>query len=484
MNYYQEEQKLLQVFIDDYIGYSEKLFDNSPRDFIFPEIGIEFIIRPECNQKCEYCYVQKHGDGLYPKNSRASKETTLKNLDALLEYFTSKKIIFRRVDLFAGDLFYDNLFFDCCEILYKHYSKLYELVTRDFEKNLYSIILPCNCAFVHDDEKVKKFDEWRKKFDDIKIDLSISWSSDGIYSSELREGKKLNEEYFDKIFAFIKKHKFGAHPMISPNNIQYAIQNYDWWRKKYEEFEIVDRTDKKCWHFMPMMLEVRDDGWTEEKINLYLQFLQHLIVDRFNMLDNDVDRMARHLFLDTQSEKGKKLFQPGDMPKLWSYDPIIPITPPTTEDYNDIVSCSMQKVLHIRVSDLAIPICHRLTYNHMLGGWFEKDEDDKIIGVKPQNVTTYISAKTIKPSLAPKCVSCFAKDMCFKGCLGSQYETNGDYPIPIDSVCNLLKSRASYLLKVYSETGVLKSAIEQDLLNGKNKQTILNYCDRMGYQYE
>lgn len=35
--------------------------------------SIELIIRPECNQKCQYCYITNHGDELYPKEERLDK---------------------------------------------------------------------------------------------------------------------------------------------------------------------------------------------------------------------------------------------------------------------------------------------------------------------------------------------------------------------------------------------------------------------------
>ena len=41
---------------------------------------IELIVRPECNQQCEYCYLVQHGDKSYPKETRADKATIIKNI--------------------------------------------------------------------------------------------------------------------------------------------------------------------------------------------------------------------------------------------------------------------------------------------------------------------------------------------------------------------------------------------------------------------
>jgi DNA repair photolyase len=41
------------------------LFNNNNSKFID---SVELIIRPECNQKCEYCYIYKYGDKLYPSH--------------------------------------------------------------------------------------------------------------------------------------------------------------------------------------------------------------------------------------------------------------------------------------------------------------------------------------------------------------------------------------------------------------------------------
>ena len=73
---------------------------------------VEFIIRPECNQKCDYCYLTQHGNESYPIKYRANKEVTINNLQKIVDYFLKNNYFIKELNIFAGDLFYDNLFFD------------------------------------------------------------------------------------------------------------------------------------------------------------------------------------------------------------------------------------------------------------------------------------------------------------------------------------------------------------------------------------
>ena len=81
--------------------------------------AVEFVIRPECNQKCEYCYLTQYGKESY--RIRATKEQILNNLKMVVDYFIEQDYKIKRLDLFAGDLFYDDLFFDMVPILEKYY---------------------------------------------------------------------------------------------------------------------------------------------------------------------------------------------------------------------------------------------------------------------------------------------------------------------------------------------------------------------------
>lgn len=486
-NYYDDEKKLLEVFLNEFLHLPPKSNNKeSYKGYTFSdEKGLELIVRPDCNQKCEYCYIYKYGKELYPLHTRKNNEVLIKNLRALLDYFIKeRKFIFRRIELFAGDLFYDNLYFDIMDIFYEYYKPLYRLFPNDFNERDYLIIIPCNFSFVEDDEKVKKVISYYKKFkQDLNITLGFSWSSDGFYAVDTREKRNLDEEYFNKIFRVCKQLDCGAHPMIAPENVEYAIQNYDWWVEKFNEFELSRPDDKHDSEFQPMFLEVRNDGWTEEKINLYLQFLKHMIEKRLEMCGNDIDRLARNLWYDSLHNGIK---EEGDIPKLNNYDPIVLTN--THNDFNfgmnDRISCSMQNLLHVSLADLSLSICHRLTYKQFLGGWFKTNEENKIIDLIPNNVTSLISAKTMKVNYAPQCITCFANKVCLKGCLGAQYEVHGEYLMPIESVCNLEKAKASFLAKTYCELGVIQSALKQNLFDEGLKDSILEYCDIMGYSYE
>ena len=57
-----EEKELLLEYLN-HIAFPQFHYGATP-----PVVeSIELIIRPECNQKCQYCYITNHGDELYPK---------------------------------------------------------------------------------------------------------------------------------------------------------------------------------------------------------------------------------------------------------------------------------------------------------------------------------------------------------------------------------------------------------------------------------
>jgi len=221
-------------------------------------MNIELIVRPDCNQKCEYCYIAKYGHKSYPIEERVSNEEILKNLDSFLDYiYNDREYFVGDWELFAGDMFYDGLYFDLLDVFYKYISVEYEKHTNLYLDPHIHIFAPINFSFIENEEYVKKFDEYFFKFQKIGVDLGFSCSTDGKYAVSTREKRTLSDDYFDKIFTFMKKYHHRPHPMIAAVNIENWIENYDWWREQFKKYFYEDPTD-----FLPMMLEVRNDDWT------------------------------------------------------------------------------------------------------------------------------------------------------------------------------------------------------------------------------
>ena len=230
--------------------------------------------------------------------------------------------------------------------------------------------------------------------------------------------------------------------------------------KKYLP-ERVERGD-----YIPTSLEVRNDGWTEEKIKVYLEYLHHRFNYLFEQFDNDIDEIAKYFF----DKNSKHLFNHDNFDLITRF-----------HHRDGISTCSIQKSLVIRLSDLSIVPCHRLTYHQFLGGWF-KVENDKIIGLKPNNVGQLINFKTFRYDLAPECCVCWNREHCLFGCLGSQFEWSGEVYLPILSVCDLQKAKTSFILKLFAESGVLASAINQNLLKKEHRENLEKLCERFKYQ--
>lgn len=439
------------------------LFNNEYYNTIFDKskTTVELIIRPDCNQKCKYCYLTQHGKDLYPKHLRPNNDVLLNNIKQLFSYFLQRQCYIKTLDLFAGDLFYDNLFFPLMDVIYDYYKTIYELnpnmfLNKDPDiveinappsfQNKGIIIIPCNFSFCHDEEKIKKFEEVYNKFYQINIKIFLSYSSDGPYSYEVREGKALDDVFINNVFNLIKKYEFSSHPMIAYENIDYAIDNYKWWREQYKKYDFGNS-------IMPTTLEVRNEGWTQESIDKYLEYLQYMIEDRIKIHNGNLEETALDLFCHNLKTKENIIKGPDYMDpiKFTFHD----------RQTNNEMSCTLGTSFAIYCGDLTLVPCHRLSYPMFKGGQFISD-GEKIIEIKAlNNVNGYLNQIQANRYFSPGCSTCEYRDLCMKGCRGAQFEANCDPNIPIPDVCELFKQKINFLLKSYSKIGLLKIGYEK-----------------------
>lgn len=453
-NFQLEENDVLQNFLDtellNFPTFTEKLNKISKKKKPLVS-GIEFIVRPECNQKCEYCYITQHGEELYPKEKRADNKTILKNLDIMLNYLIDEKQYFiQRWELFAGDLFYDNLFFDIMNIFEQHFEKQIINFEKVFLDNQILIIIPCNFSFSKDKEKIEKLITTVERFKDkYNVRISLSISTDGKFVTQTRE-KEENDKFYENLFNLSRKLHYRFHPMISSSNVKNWIENYDWWidmfAKHYSEenFEL---------DFQPMMLEVRNNDWTEQSLSDYKDLLIHIFEKRLKMCDNDIDKLTYHLF----KGDGKD----GGLRKLEQTDPIGLIS---FSSNNSRMPCSIQSLLHITLNNLALVPCHRLTYEQFVGGHYIQEEG-KIIGVEAKNISNFINTFYITTTYLPKCAKCIYRNFCMKGCWGAQYEVTGELYEPSINTCAMLKTKYKTIFTLYFNYGIIESAVKQKLIS-------------------
>lgn len=426
-----------KILMEDVIHYSmSRRWDTT----------IELVVRPECNQKCEYCYLYQNGKELYP--IRANATTILQNCKMLIDYFIEKDYIIKRIDLFAGDLFFDNLFFDLMPILKKYYSWLYtqhkEVI--DYFNNISDkadpcIIIPCNMSFCESDDKIDKVKQIINSFKELGIKVYFSYSTDGRYATDIREKKYVPDEFFDKVFKFCEEEDWGVHPMISYESIDHIYDNYEWFKKKLSQFNLNNGSP------LPYFLEVRNDGWSAESLEKYKSFLKYYL--------NDIFHNFSHSNLSEFFEGWLRIFKKH--PDLNSYQLIggqsgigkLLLVP------NHMLPCSLGMMnLTVSLGDLSLLPCHRLAYPELRGGTFEIKEN-KITGFSPSPYyNSFLNIFLYNNDFKPKCVTCDYKMFCMKGCAGAQYEKFGDINYPIPSVCELLKTKVHTVMEYYHSIGL------------------------------
>ena len=459
-----EDHEVLKNYIKKYLTPSKNV-----------EKPVHLIIKPECNQKCEYCYLYKHGTELYPLEKRKTNEEILNNINLFLKYLEENNIYEDYWEFFAGDLFYDDFWFDIMDSFYNYYKIMQDKKITPIV-NQPEIIMPCNMSFCRDDRKIQKVEEYVNKFsNDLKVKFAFSYSTDGKYSTDIRERYDVSDDFYDKVFSLMNKYNWQSHPMISYEGIENSIKNYNWWKQQYQKHFIQDNPI----NILPPFLEVRNAGWTEEKINKLLELLNYMIMDRFSMFDYNVEKFTKHLFFPEEMLKEQHI-----IPSIYGHD-VIKLA--YFSDADNFKRCSLGLFLAINCADLSIVPCHRLTYSFFTGGKF-KIENNKIVDIEAlEGINGYLNHKITNTHFELDCYGCQNRFFCKRGCRGAQFEYSSEAFLPIPDVCTMLNAELSLLAQKYSELGVFDYLFSQNeyQLDPIYKKRLINFLTTKGHpEYE
>lgn len=380
---------------------------------------VELWLNNKCNLACKYCYLNRYGNDLYSPELQDDKKV-LKNLDIFLDWLIENKFA-PRLELFGGEPLVQEVGLKGLEMILEKY--------KNIEKKPSAIIVPTNYTFLLSDKLTKRIESLLQKSRKIGIPISLSASFDGKYCEENRPFRGArpnqpgprNDKYYQRAFAFSKKWKCGFHPMIYSEKIENWKDNFLWFQKNFKKHNI-------AWYNI-YLLEIRNQEWTDEQILKFADFIDFLIKWTFkNPCQNNPAAFIDFSFRD----KGYNILS----------------TPLTTCGRG--IGCSIQSCFHLRLGDLAWVPCHRTSYPPFVYA-FLKVENNKIVGIKANNPELMVGIYSLEQKNSPQCEICLLKNLCSKGCLGSQFETTGDLFSPIPTVCQLEHAKISAMIKAYKD---------------------------------
>ena len=422
----QENDELLKFMLEQRFFKVWKLKDSKEpyNKTLMEETALELYLTANCNQKCEYCYLQKYKDGLYPREYD-KKEKVLSNLKILLQWIIDNGYAIPKIELYSGEIWEYEYGREVLQILYDYVDK--GLVVNH-------IMIPSNCSFLRNEEATGYIQRYINNFKKKGVRLSFSISVDGKIVEDIsrpyNDGSGKEDDFYERMFLFAAHNEYYFHPMVAPVNIHKWIDNHKWWESECEKYDL--NVDKNV-----MMLEVRDSNWSDEQIEHYNNFINYLIDRHFEKLSTK-EEFIQELLGEVNCRSDR----------LGGYVPYLLV------DVDTYAGCSVANTLTVRLGDLAICPCHRTAYNKYLYGKFVV-ENDKIVDIEANNSHMAIRILFGNNNLCHfGCDSCIFNAHCMKGCFGSQLETVQDPFMPISNVCKLFQSKIINILNKYEEYGI------------------------------
>lgn len=423
--------------------------DRSPHS-LWSETDLEIYLTANCNQHCEYCYLTKF-KGLYPKEFD-NQETVLKNLKVFFDWCIKEGYSIHKLEFFTGEIW-----------AYEYGLKVLQItidaIKRGFRVS--EIMIPSNCSFILSRTQTNLIQNYIDDFNRRGIRLMFSISVDGkeleTKTRPLNNGKDLekNDSFYELLFAFAYHNNFCFHPMVSSISVNKWVENFKWFEKMCAEYNMdVER--------YVMMLEVRNDDWTDETIREYLKFLDYLIERKFAKCGKNVENFADVLF---------NLKYAGGM------DGYINYALPFADTFQ---GCTVSNTLTVRMGDLAIAPCHRTAYDQFLYGKYTTGDDGQITGIEANNIQMAVRVLYSNSIICSNgCDVCRYNSFCMRGCYGSQYENTGDPFMPMPIVCKLFKSKWKFIISKYKDMGLLKylSSIDEYDMSYQLAQSVVKKCE-------